>query len=111
MRRVIHAPLEVRGLASTDAVTVAVERVVSDREVWTMADPAGVGASLARRGGVGGRARLDEQRTAGAADLDCPCDCDSIAEACEAHCGATGLGAFTCSPVTFGGCSASCSCK
>lgn len=114
-RRVISLPLEVRGLAATDSVTVAVERVVSDRVVWTMADPVDVGASLARRGGVGGRARLTEQRADVALDtaLDtgCPCDCASIAEACEAHCGVTGLSAFTCTPSTFEGCSASCSCK
>jgi hypothetical protein len=112
-RRVISAPLDVGGLVSSDSVTVAVERVISDGREWTIADPAEDGVSLARqRGhGAGRRLRLEERRTEGVPATPCPCDCQSTAARCEAHCSDTGLSAFTCTPIAFDGCSASCSCK
>ena len=112
-RRVSSAPLDVRDLVSTDSVTVAVERVVSDRRQWTMADAAEASVGMARqRGfGAGGRLRLDERRTEGPPPIPCPCECQSTAASCEAQCFDTGLRAFTCTPVVLDGCSASCSCK
>ena len=47
-RRVISAPLDVGDLLSSDSVTVAVERVISDGREWTIADAAENGVSLAR---------------------------------------------------------------
>ena len=112
-RRVISTPLDVRDLVSTDSVTVAVERVIADGRQWTMADSAEVGVGLARqrRHGAGRTLRIEERRTEGPAATLCPCDCQSSAAACETHCIDTGLRAFTCTPVGFDGCSASCSCK
>ena len=112
-RRVVTAPLDVRGLLSTDSVSVAVERAYADRRQWTMADSAETGVRVAgqRARGAGGRLRLEERPTDGLPDLACPCDCQSTAASCEAHCFDRGLRAFTCSPVDFDGCSASCSCK
>jgi len=111
-RRVLSAPLDVRDLVATDSVSVAVERVISDRRQWLMADSADAGVRLARQRGLGaGRLRLDEQRTEGVPATICPCDCQSTAALCEARCFDTGLRAFTCSPVAVDGCSASCSCK
>lgn len=112
-RRVVTAPLDVRDLVSTDSVSVAVERVYADRRQWTMADSAQTGVSVARQRarGAGGRLRLDERPIDGLPAAACPCDCQSVAASCEAHCFDTGLRAFTCSPVDFDGCSASCSCK
>ena len=112
-RRVISASLDVRGLAATDSVTVGIERVASERQEWAMADAPAVGVELARqRGrGAGGRARLHERPIDGPPEVGCPCECQSIAAACEAQCSATGLRAFTCTPVAVDGCSASCSCK
>ena len=112
-RRVISAPLDVRDLISTDSVTVAVERVIAEGRQWTMADSAEDGVSLARqRGhGAGRRLRLDEWRAAGVPATICPCDCQSTAASCEAHCFDAGLRAFTCTPIALDGCSASCTCK
>ena len=112
-RRVISAPLDVGDLVSTDSVTVAVERVISEGRQWTMADSAEDGVSLARQRGLGAgrRLRLEERRTQGVPATLCPCDCQSTAALCEAHCFDTGLRAFTCTPVALDGCSASCSCK
>jgi len=112
-KRVISAPLDVRDLTSTDWVTVAIERVIADRREWLIADSADIGVHLARDRGLGRgrRLRLEERSTEGAPATICPCDCQSIAASCEAQCVDTGLRAFTCSPVTFDGCSASCSCK
>ncbi len=112
-RRVISAPLDVRDLVSTDSVTVAVERVISEGREWSLADSAEDGVSLARQRGLGAgrRLRLEERRTEGVPATLCPCDCRSTAALCEAHCFDTGLQAFTCTPIAFDGCSASCSCK
>lgn len=112
-RRVISVILDVRDIASTDAAVVGVERAVSDRREWTMADSAETGVRVARQraSGFGGRLRLDERPNAGLPATPCPCECQSIAASCEAQCFEHGLRAFTCTPVTFEGCSASCSCK
>ena len=113
IRRVVSVSLDVRDLDSTDTVSVAVERAYADRRQWTMADSAETGVRVAgqRARGAGGRLRLEERPTDGLPDLACPCDCQSTAASCEAHCFDRGLRAFTCSPVDFDGCSASCSCK
>ena len=112
-RRMFNASLEVRDLRSTDSVTVAVERVVSERREWTPAESAEIGVRLARdatRGG--GRAlRMTERPAEGLPAIPCSCECSPIASSCEEHCFDTGLRAFTCSPSPFDGCSASCSCK
>ena len=78
-----------------------------------MADSAEDGVSLARQRGLGAgrRLRLEERRTEGVPATICPCDCQSTAASCEAHCFDTGLRAFTCTPIALDGCSASCSCK
>ena len=93
-RRVISAPLDVRDLVSTDSVTVAVERVISEGREWTMADSAEDGVSLARparawRRPAGCVSRSDAPRAC--LPLLCPCDCQSTAASCEAHCFDTGL--------------------
>ena len=112
-RRLVNASLDVRDLASTDSVAVGIERVIADRREWLMSDSADTGVRLARDRGRGGgrRLRLDERRNEGVPATICPCDCQSTAASCEAQCFETGLRAFTCSPVAFDGCSASCSCK
>jgi len=112
-RRAIRVLLEVRDLVSTDNVSVGVVEVISDRVRWTALSSAEDGVSLARQRvlGSGGLLRLDERRTDGAPTVACPCECESAAASCEAQCFDTGLRAFTCTPVAFDGCSASCSCK
>ena len=52
-RRLVNAPLDVRDLASTDSVAVAIERVIADRREWLMADSADIGVRLARDGSRG----------------------------------------------------------
>jgi hypothetical protein len=112
-RRVVTAPLDIRDLASTDSVSVAVERAYADRRQWTMGDSAETGVRVAgqRARGSGGLLRLEEGPTDGLPAVACPCDCQSTAALCETHCFDRGLRAFTCSPLAFDGCSASCSCK
>jgi hypothetical protein len=113
IRRVVTMAVEVRNLTATDNVVVGIDRVAAGRHRWqTMASPEAAVAE-ARRAGAGGSRPLRMDATAAdeAPAVPCPCECEPVAAECEAHCGATGLRAFTCSPIVLDGCSASCSCK
>ena len=110
-RRVMTMMLGVQDIETSDEVVVAVDSAASDRRQWRAAGQDVLAQARRVRSGFPGRLRLDEQPTTGPAPRSCPCECDAVAEACDAWCAGSALRAFTCDPVMIDGCSASCSCR